>query len=237
MSLSVEGSKKHSVFQMLFIQHLYSRALSTGTLLQDKRTTTGSNLPNHISACSLIIAEVQPPCFVLLRQIGSWNVSGIACSPFFENVFAPKCESSWGTFSWRLKTWCLLSHWLHFPIFITSLWVWSIKVLTNAKTVESHESCTFLTTFLKPKSGCRDSTTRFSFAELSPVFFFSLSDKCFSLSRIIKDSMNHCIAFTWSYKWKFSHRNVIKIAFCSIEKVFAHTSCPLTHLAFLTRSL
>lgn len=49
--------------------------------------------------------------------------------------------------------------------------------------------------------------------------------------------MNHCIALTWSYKWKFSHSNVIKIAFCSFEKVFAHTCCPLPHLALLTRSV
>lgn len=49
--------------------------------------------------------------------------------------------------------------------------------------------------------------------------------------------MNHCIALTWSYKWKFSHINVIKIAFCSFEKVFAHTCCPLPHLALLTRSV
>lgn len=40
------------------------------------------------SLWSLIIAEVQPPCFVLLRQSGSWNVSGSACSPFFENSSA-----------------------------------------------------------------------------------------------------------------------------------------------------
>lgn len=41
--------------------------------------------------------------------------------------------------------------------------------------------------------------------------------------------MNHQIALAWSYKWKCSQCNVIKITFCPFRKVFAHKRCPSTH--------
>lgn len=56
---------------------------------------------------------------------------------------------------------------------------------------------------------------------------------------ITRDAVNHCIALTWSYKWKFSHHDVIKMAFCFLERAIAPLSatfpcCPVTLISLLT---
>lgn len=59
---------------------------------------------------------------------------------------------------------------------------------------------------------------------------------------ITKGALNHWIVLTWSYKWKFPHHDVIKKAFCFLERAIApHLSpilqCSVSLLTLLTSTI